>query len=384
MHIPKKIHYFWTGNNIPEKDLRKIIEIKYENPGFEVNIWGNNNVQFLVNETLRKIKFKYHGSKFDIGEFSVNFSYKNIENAFTCLYSEANRINSAQEAKLVCLNYLNKEREKNIRRYGNTLDLIKYLQHVYYLNLKGNYRNYASASDIARLVILYIEGGIYLDTDVELDDTDIRDVIERKSAKFLDLRLRSDVGIGDCSGIGWLSGVPYNEFGNAIIASLPKSKKIFDILLQMAMTLKRFHLSTQVDNSPQINQIPQYHQIDRLRQVSEEYKMDKKIDLALNFQKSHQLHLDMRCGLQNSVWRTGFNEFLNNNSEKDCANRRVYHTSKMTGPDFLDKQLNPRNKENFPKKYKLKSRKHDSVFRDVDDSGYWANPQYKTYSDDES
>ncbi|WP_422646120.1 glycosyltransferase [Xenorhabdus japonica] len=42
------------------------------------------------------------------------------------------------------------------------------LESIFYRNINGYYHNYTLASDIARLVILYAEGDIYLDSDVKL------------------------------------------------------------------------------------------------------------------------------------------------------------------------------------------------------------------------
>ncbi|PHM74015.1 Subversion of eukaryotic traffic protein A [Xenorhabdus kozodoii] len=54
MNIPRKIHYFWTGNEISERNLRNIITVKSENPSFEVNLWVNNKV--LISNTLSETK----------------------------------------------------------------------------------------------------------------------------------------------------------------------------------------------------------------------------------------------------------------------------------------------------------------------------------------
>ncbi|MBI6547739.1 hypothetical protein H8A87_03115 [Xenorhabdus sp. VLS] len=325
------------------------------------------------------MKFKHHGNAIDIGEIPVNFTYRNIETAFRFLSQQANYLSSIQHPELNCLSFFNNHRkeEKNTRSYGDCIDLISYLQHIYRLNLNGNYHNYASASDIARLVILYMEGGIYLDTDVELSDQDIRGILERKSARFSDLYLQSDMGIGDSSGLGWYSGIPYNEFGNAIIASLPQSKKILNLLLHMATMMKRHHLSIQINQSSKANEI------NKIKRTNKSNEIDKRIDLALKLQKSNHIHLNMKCSMQDPVWRTGLDKYSNDNSELARQNTRIDYTMRMTGPSFIDDNLNPKQKRYFPQKYKLMSKyQNDGVFKDVDDAGDWACIK-KKYSDED-
>ncbi|MDC9589092.1 glycosyltransferase [Xenorhabdus sp. XENO-10] len=366
MHIPKKIHYFWAGSNIPEKDLRNIIEIKSKNPGFEVNIWGENDSNSLIINTLRKIKFKYQGNELDIGEIPINFNYKNVESAFRFLSQQANHL---EYSILNCISRL-KER-KNTIRYGSYVDLMNYLHHIYRLNTKGiNHHNYACSSDIARLVILYMEGGIYLDVDVELSDIDIKNTQKGKISPLDNLRLQSDIGIGDCSGSGWYSDTSYNEIGNAIIASIPQSKSIFKLLLDMATMMKIHHLGIQMYQSPKCDE---FRKIKRSsKKHNKHYEFDKRVDLARKLKDTHQINMDMKCSIQDPVWRTSFSSHYSND-KIDREERRIRYTTKLTGPDFIDNFLNPKQKIDFPNKYKLMSKnKNDSVFKNVNDVGDWS------------
>lgn len=46
-HIPKKIHYFWIGENpLPEEYIRNIATWKYYNPDFEIIQWDESNYDF--------------------------------------------------------------------------------------------------------------------------------------------------------------------------------------------------------------------------------------------------------------------------------------------------------------------------------------------------
>ncbi len=433
----KKIHYFWAGKNISEKNLRNIITTKYANPGFEVNIWGENNVNplisstlrekkfkyndtefevnawerdnanplinntlrekkikyndtefevniwgknnvnSLINNTLREKKFKYNDAEFDIGEIPINFNYKNVKTAFNFLIQQAHQINSSPELMLNCISYFcqRKKRNDNTRRYGNYVDLIHFLQHIYQINLNGVYHNYACSSDLARLAILYMEGGIYLDVDVELIEKDIKKIYDRGTATFADLRLksRSNLGFGDCTGQGWTSDTPYQAFGNAIIAALPQSKDIFKLLLNIAVSMKKYHLCFQIQASPQAKEIY------RIQHANVDVAIDKRIDLALKLNNANKMNLDTRCGIQDLYWRTGIDPYAPPDSESEQqaiirSNERVKYTSQTTGPAFLDRHFNPKRKPLFPKKYTLQSKnKSDSIFNPVNDTGDWSD-----------
>ncbi|MDX7998655.1 hypothetical protein FE394_05485 [Xenorhabdus sp. Reich] len=374
MNIPKKIHYFWAGNNIPEQLLKNMISVKRKNPNFEVNVWGNDNIKSLINNTLNKIKFKYQGNGFDIGEIFFNFTYKNIEIAFNHLFRQAHFQRLVPDEKTNCLRFFNRNHEReNIqqRLYSNYEELAHYLKHVYFININGNCHNYASASDIARLVILYMEGGIYLDADVELND------IKTEKDKLAYLKLKSDIGLGDCNGEGWNIKHSSDTIGNAIVSSLPNSKKVFDILIKMAITIKRHHLYTQ------INQPPTFDKIRNITGRNRKKQIDNRIDFALKLKERKEINLDEKCNIMNPIWRTG----IPRDSEKEKINdfqrgtNRINYTMELTGPSFLTRVLGPENKNHLPKRYKLMStNKHDNIFQDVDASGTWADIHKKKYS----
>ncbi|MDE9551400.1 glycosyltransferase [Xenorhabdus bovienii] len=374
MNIPKKIHYFWAGNNISEKDLRNIISVKHKNPNFEVNIWGNGNIKALITNTLNKIKFKYQGNDFDIGDLSLNFIYKNIEIAFNYLSRQAHFQSLVSNEKPNCLRFLTRIHEEEgtqQRLYGNYPDLINYLKHIYFMHINGNYHNYASASDIARLVILYMEGGIYLDTDVELND------MQTKKDKFAYLKLKSDIGIGDCNGEGWNIKHPSDTLGNAVISSLPNSKKVFYILIKMTTEIKRHHLYTQIDQPPTFDKIRNITDRNRTKQI------DKRIDFALKLKKNKKIDLDEKCNMINPTWRTGLTRGSKEINDLQRETNIINYTMALTGPIFLDRVLDSKSKNHFPKKYKLIStNKHDNIFQDVDGSGDWATIHKKKYSDE--
>ena len=107
--IPKKLHWIWFGTEIPDKYVNNIVETATINPGWEIFLWSE-----LPSQQLEDRLAQEHG----------------------CMYNF-----------------------KNVTEYLNTPgvlingDLIK------------SEKNLAGKSDYLRLEVLYIEGGIYLDTD---------------------------------------------------------------------------------------------------------------------------------------------------------------------------------------------------------------------------
>ncbi|MBI6548879.1 glycosyltransferase [Xenorhabdus lircayensis] len=237
MNIPRKIHYFWTGNNISENDFKKIITMKDENPGFTINIWGNHGDKSLILNTLKSLTFNFKQQDFDIGTiFGIEnlFVYRDVEEAF---YILKQRINIFHQTFTQQLNRYKRSPDfihfkTDEKRYGKSPELIDYLHHIYMIHINKNhiydlhlhadFHNYAAASDIARLVILYVEGGIYLDADVELTDSHIkyrksevfdkfiydkqgqawRKNTDKKTARFEKVDFPSSLGFGDISGRG--------------------------------------------------------------------------------------------------------------------------------------------------------------------------------------
>ncbi|MDX7986103.1 hypothetical protein FE392_01965 [Xenorhabdus sp. 12] len=380
MEIPKKIHYFWVGGNIPENLLKRMMLVKYKNPNFEVNIWGNSNVKSLITNTLDKMKFNYQGSNFYVIGNSFHFNYNNIDTAFDYLTRQAYFQSAVPKEEPHCLSFFDRNDEcEDIHEnlYGDYRELILYLRHIYTIHLNGNCHNYASASDIARLAILYMEGGIYLDADVELSN------IKTKKDKFSYLSLKTDMGIGDVSGGNWRLEDSGKEFGNAIISSLPNSKKIFNLIIEMAITIKRHHLYKQICDSPY------FERVKHIKSHNEASLRDKRIDFILKTKEKKEIIHDEKCNFINPLWRTGlFNETKFSNGKKitdyQREERKITYTMLFTGPILINNTINPKNKNLIPKKYRLMStHKNDNIFLDVDGSGDWSAIGNQQYSDED-
>ncbi|PHM44714.1 hypothetical protein Xmau_01426 [Xenorhabdus mauleonii] len=218
MNIPKKIHYFWAGDNIPENFMENIMKMKLANAGFEINLWSNNKSLFL--STFRSMTK-------NVGEI-FGYEFDKVKRGSNSLY-----IRDMKDA----FKLLDRESLKRAALTGEPPEIdFLLLKSLYYRNVNGCYHNYALASDIARLVILYVEGGIYLDVDVELKDS-LSDLLKITRAKFKDTYAPLGIAFGDIT-VGkepegdlenraWVNN---NFGGNAIIAAPRKSDKILGIL----------------------------------------------------------------------------------------------------------------------------------------------------------
>jgi mannosyltransferase OCH1-like enzyme len=236
MSMPKKIHYFWVGNEISKESIHNITAIKAKNPGFEINLWtdrklidkGINNLLFNhmtkeeeeENDTESN-KTKIGKSAYDVGSLFGLESYLNIRN-----------IDEAFEF------FITEERESS------------FLKNEYNRNVYGNYHNYALASDISRLVILYMEGGIYLDIDVKIKRppfiTD-KDEFFSKEAKFSTIDSSDGIAFGDVSGTEW----HHDEFGNAVIAAPEKSRKVASLLRKMEENIRKNNRKDMIRADPE-------------------------------------------------------------------------------------------------------------------------------------
>lgn len=212
MSVPKKIHYFWAGNKISEENLQNIIAMKVENPGFNLNLWVNN--KSLIKETFDSLL-----NKLSLGEV-FGYEFDKVQREY---FESKDRSLIKQNGFFI----------RDIREAFKSLDeIFPILESMFYRNINGYYHNYALASDIARLVILYTEGGIYLDVDVKVKgirfNKETRFDNINKEAKFKNINAPSGMAFGDASGKAWKKNSCLE--GNAILAAPAKSIIVFKIL----------------------------------------------------------------------------------------------------------------------------------------------------------
>jgi insecticidal toxin complex protein TccC len=120
--IPKIAHYVWLGGNLPDYARSNVISYAMDNPDWSVNLWTDNPgklTNYLIEQGLSKDAF-LHFHVWDVNQ-AIESVPAHLKRDFSDVYTR---------------------------------------------EISGPYRNYAAASDLLRLAILYRWGGLYMDTDV--------------------------------------------------------------------------------------------------------------------------------------------------------------------------------------------------------------------------
>ncbi|GEM_PF-4961545 len=143
-HLPKKLHFIWTGEPIPAEYLRVIRNLSEcaDASGFELNIWGNDvkNIEKAIEREVRKTKAVDVDMPFKFSNIKIHHFNELIPNMeLDPFYHQDNRL---------------REFAKNINR-----------------EMVG-FKNLGNLSDFLRLEILRQEGGYYFDCDTEFFTTD--------------------------------------------------------------------------------------------------------------------------------------------------------------------------------------------------------------------
>ncbi|MBX3259288.1 MAG: hypothetical protein KIS78_06115 [Labilithrix sp.] len=175
MRIPKSLHFIWMGKNLPRKYLRNIAFWAARNPDYVVNLWTNRAMRIA-------------------GTLAMNDD----------IPSFAHRIRTLDE-----------------------LVVPRVLEGIVVREMNGPFNNFAAASDVLRLVILFAEGGVYLDTDVVCTrGQTLRNITFAPRLG----QLSSPRGFLVASGHAANHSVPQN----AVMASCPQSLIVFNIALAIS------------------------------------------------------------------------------------------------------------------------------------------------------
>ncbi|ELV5027090.1 hypothetical protein SHA53_004473 [Salmonella enterica] len=128
------------------------------------------------------------------------------------------------------------------------------LRSVYERESRGVLHNYAAASDVVRLMLLYCYGGIYLDMDVEF--------CPGKDKLFEDL-----AGIGERLGmIIWGGGDDDDTILNSVLASRPRTE---------ALRLCLRYISEQYAHGTKIKDEEMFKKINKVWQLKREYNKNR-------------------------------------------------------------------------------------------------------------
>lgn len=288
MIIPNKIHFIWFGHHIPMEDLLNIISIHCRNPHYEVNIWAD----------------------------SYGVSGKTIRNLDIC-FPQRIRIRKISEIFERIPVFLGSQYTWECRT----------LHSLFLRQLNGAYHNYASASDIARLVILCVEGGTYFDVDVRL--LSVANVParmlnitnpDRWDRKQMPLNIHTESGLlmGDYYVRQW-NGKSKSFLGNSIMSVAPGADIIKKALISIIL----------------------YYELNKL-------------------EKNHV----------QTLWQ---------DVRKDPVKRFMF-TLEMAGPVMLRGILTRSPAQDIDKQYLLENTIHDRMFEKVNADAEWQRPDTETKS----
>ncbi len=141
-----KTHWIWMGKTISNKHLENLVAFADKHPHRELILWTDNPHQ--TKKALRSLA-------------SQNLSPQD--------FKKVSDLKKRLHIQSIEKDLLNKEHSK----LSKLLDpeTVKELISAVMRESNGPFLNYAAASDILRLLILYRHGGLYLDTDVLTKET---------------------------------------------------------------------------------------------------------------------------------------------------------------------------------------------------------------------
>jgi len=155
--IPKKVHFIWMGRDISPSDMSNILLTAHMNPDYEVNILTDRPMAIF--KTLTKMLDAYEEplhrhlaylpekKPATSGNARLAINVRDISSLFETLRSAMPSEQAGREGQ-------------QLPGTG------AHLEALFHREKNGPYRNFAAACDIARMAILWTQGGVYLDVDV--------------------------------------------------------------------------------------------------------------------------------------------------------------------------------------------------------------------------
>src|SRR3990167_1458062 len=134
--IPQQIHFIWAGGTriIPQASLRNILRWRQQNPSYTICLWVDHTSSLDLEAEYQQEM----AAGMLPPELNFPFVFRDIEE----LRAQIAQI-PAEEAAVL----------------SQVLEIARY-------EMTKSYANYGKSSDLLRYLILYLEGGIYLDSDV--------------------------------------------------------------------------------------------------------------------------------------------------------------------------------------------------------------------------
>ena len=148
-NIPKNIHFIWLGR-MPERYVNNLSQISSRFPTHKAFLWTDSG------------NMAHHSTLLDHYQLGNRIQVKNLEKHIESAALSGNASLSGSSWQKV---------------YG-----------AFYREHEGTYKNYAAASGIARLMVLYKYGGQYFDVDILLNITNGLEHIKNTRNRELTIR----------------------------------------------------------------------------------------------------------------------------------------------------------------------------------------------------
>ncbi|WP_233239089.1 RHS repeat-associated core domain-containing protein [Bordetella sp. LUAb4] len=181
--IPRDIHYMWFGNNISRADLSNILITAEQNPRHAIHIFTDRKMSIF--STLDKLAHLYEENPIPASGPAPATFQPASEAGDVALQPapSANRDRSPDALQRYLANkhggrlyvhdisdLFNSFQAESTEGERNELSFTpqetRTITSRFYREMNGAYRNYASASDIGRGVLMKMRGGLYLDVDL--------------------------------------------------------------------------------------------------------------------------------------------------------------------------------------------------------------------------
>lgn len=169
--IPTELHFIWEGADISEDHLSNILLNAALACDYNINVWTTRPIS--IYSTLEKMMHSEDNARFRYlaRNYSNAITIKDPEQLYDELKTELNSYN----------------------KYNDKVTEGAFLASVFHREINGVYKNYAAASDITRLVLLYLKGGCYMDVDTVCNS--MADIEENKIRQGFLIGQESDIQV---------------------------------------------------------------------------------------------------------------------------------------------------------------------------------------------
>ena len=167
------------------------------------------------------------------------------------------------------------------------------------MEASGPFKNYAAASDIARMVVLYIFGGVYFDVDITIKQAKDIDILHRdKNKQPTECKKLS---IQKYDGLGSFSRVPRY---NSILTSPPKDQYIQKFFKHVGQSYKSIHAAQKKRKVSRIEQTMHFTGPYVFREIDNQLAKECENGLNKTIYECYNLHYVSKPNFpDNTQWR---------------------------------------------------------------------------------